>query len=162
MRAFTVLNIHFQCAPAKFPYLSLVALIRVAYLGGRGTPACGHPVCARSEPIRALEPLTPGEYAEPGTGTYLNAFAIMEAVDPGTLSASAGLVGDRGPASLRAFTSIDLPLARAETATAEVNSRLQDVAPTLVLPAFARGAHAARAAHELVNAIIHEHAAGFG
>ena len=28
----------------------------------------------RSEPIRALEPLTPGEYAEPGTGTYLKAF----------------------------------------------------------------------------------------
>ena len=36
----------------------------------------------RSEPIRALEPLTPAEHAEPGTGTY-KAFAMMEAGDLG-------------------------------------------------------------------------------
>src|SRR5215210_5776157 len=57
----------------------------------------------RSEPIRALEPLTPVEYAEPGTGTYLKAFAMMEAGDPGSISAFAGLVGSRGADQLASF-----------------------------------------------------------
>ena len=57
----------------------------------------------RSEPIRALEPLTPVEYAEPGTGTYLKAFAMMEAGDPGSISAFAGLVGTRGADQLASF-----------------------------------------------------------
>src|SRR4051794_36353911 len=39
----------------------------------------------RSEPIRALEPLTPEQYSEPGTDTYLKAFARMEAGDPGSI-----------------------------------------------------------------------------
>ena len=57
----------------------------------------------RSEPIRALEPLTPAEYAEPATGTYLKAFAMMEAGDSGAISAFAGLVGSRGSDHLASF-----------------------------------------------------------
>ena len=85
---------------------------------------------------------------------------MMEAVDPDTLSAFAGLVGSRAAHSLRAFTSIDRPSPVGDCDREVIAP--PDVAPTLVLPAFARGAHAARAAHELVNAIIHERAAGFG
>jgi adenylate cyclase len=47
----------------------------------------------RAEPILALEPLTAAEYAAPATGTYLKAFAMMEAGDPGAISAFAALVG---------------------------------------------------------------------
>src|SRR5829696_5992364 len=57
----------------------------------------------RSEPIRALEPLTPAEHAEPRTGTYLEAFAMMEAGDPGSISAFAGLVGSCGADKLASF-----------------------------------------------------------
>jgi len=57
----------------------------------------------RSEPIRAFEPLTPMAYADSGTDTYLNAFAAMEAGDPGSISAFAGLVGSRGTDHLASF-----------------------------------------------------------
>jgi adenylate cyclase len=57
----------------------------------------------RSEPIRAFEPLTPAEYAEPATGTYLKAFAMMEAEDSGAISAFAGLLGSRGGDHLASF-----------------------------------------------------------
>jgi adenylate cyclase len=57
----------------------------------------------RSEPIRALEPLTPAESAEPATATYLHAFTMMEAGDPGAISAFASLVGSRGADQLASF-----------------------------------------------------------
>ena len=57
----------------------------------------------RSEPIRAFEPLTPMAYADSGTDTYLKAFAAMEAGDPGSISAFAGLVGSRGADHLASF-----------------------------------------------------------
>lgn len=57
--------------------------------------------------------------------------------------------------------TIDLPTARAQTAIGEVTSRLEDVAPTLVLPAFARGTDAARLAEQKVNAIVLERARSF-
>jgi adenylate cyclase len=57
----------------------------------------------RSEPIRAFEPLTPMAYADSGTDTYLKAFAAMEAGDPGSISAFAGLVGSRGTDHLASF-----------------------------------------------------------
>jgi adenylate cyclase len=57
----------------------------------------------RSEPIRALEPLTSAAYADPGTGTYLKAFSMLEAGDSGSISAFAGLVGSRGADQLASF-----------------------------------------------------------
>ena len=42
-------------------------------------------------------------YAELGTDTYLKAFAAMEAGDPGSISAFAGLVGIRGADQLASF-----------------------------------------------------------
>ena len=58
----------------------------------------------RSEPIRALEPLTPSEYAEPGTGTYLKAFAMMEAGDPARSRLSPASWALAAPTNSRAFT----------------------------------------------------------
>jgi adenylate cyclase len=57
----------------------------------------------RSEPICALEPQTPEEFAALGTGTYLRAFAMMESGDPGSISAFAGLVGSRERDELASF-----------------------------------------------------------
>jgi adenylate cyclase len=57
----------------------------------------------RSEPIRAFEPLTPAEYAGSDIDTYHKAFSMMEAGDPGSISAFAGLVGNRGTDQLASF-----------------------------------------------------------
>jgi adenylate cyclase len=57
----------------------------------------------RSEPIRALEPMTATAYSDPTTGSYLTAFTMMEAGDPGSISAFAGLVGSRGNDQLANF-----------------------------------------------------------
>jgi adenylate cyclase len=57
----------------------------------------------RSEPIRALEPMTATGYADPMTDSYLSAFAMMEAGDSGSISAFAGLVGNRGNDQLANF-----------------------------------------------------------
>jgi serine/threonine-protein kinase HipA len=56
--------------------------------------------------------------------------------------------------------TIDLPVARAEAAIAEVASRVHDAAPTLALPEFARGAEGARTA-DRVQAIALERARAF-
>ena len=57
----------------------------------------------RSEPIRALEPLTPAGFADPGTGAYLKAFAMMEAGESGSISAFASLVGGCDADQLASF-----------------------------------------------------------
>ena len=57
----------------------------------------------RSEPMRALEPLKPAEFADPRTATYLKAFAMMELGEPGAISAFAGLVGSCGTDQLASF-----------------------------------------------------------
>ena len=102
VRAFTVVNIHSRCAPAKFLYLSLVALIRASLPQRLRHPGL-RPPSLRSIGTDPCPGAAPGEYAELVTGTYLKAFAMMEAVDPGTLSAFAGLVGSRGAHQLASF-----------------------------------------------------------
>ena len=57
----------------------------------------------RSEPIRALEPLSPQLYAEPATTMYLQAFAKLEACDPGAIAAFGALVGCRPADQLASF-----------------------------------------------------------
>src|ERR687897_871810 len=64
--------------------------------GFLGRPIGDLVVKGRSEPIRALEPMTDIAYADPMTDSYLSAFAMMEAGDSGSISAFAGLVGSRG------------------------------------------------------------------
>ncbi len=49
----------------------------------------------RSEPLRAFEPLTPEEFADPATTAYAEAFAKLEARDPGAVGAFAALLGAR-------------------------------------------------------------------
>jgi len=61
---------------------------------------CGRPVGdlrlrGRSEPLRAYEPLTPEEFRSPETAAYGEAFAKLEAHDPGALAAFAALLGSR-------------------------------------------------------------------
>ena len=57
--------------------------------------------------------------------------------------------------------TIDLPLARAEAAIAEITSRVHDAAPTVSLPEFARRAEAARTAQDRVQAIAQDRAGAF-
>jgi hypothetical protein len=47
------------------------------------------------EPLRAFEPLTEAESADPAVVTYASAFAKLEAGDPGALPAFASLLGMR-------------------------------------------------------------------
>jgi adenylate cyclase len=47
----------------------------------------------RSEPLRAFEPLTPEAHADPATRSYVEAFAKLQARDPGAMPAFAALVG---------------------------------------------------------------------
>ena len=61
---------------------------------------CGRPVGdlrlrGRSEPMRAYEPLAPEESRSPATAAYAEAFAKLEAHDPGALAAFAALLGTR-------------------------------------------------------------------
>jgi adenylate cyclase len=71
--------------------------------GFLGRPIGDLVVKGRSEPIRALEPMTDIAYADPMTDSYLSAFAMMEAGDSGSISAFAGLVGSRGNDQLANF-----------------------------------------------------------
>ncbi len=47
----------------------------------------------RSEPMRVFEPLSPEQHADATTAAYLDAFAKLEARDPGAVAAFAVLVG---------------------------------------------------------------------
>jgi adenylate cyclase len=49
----------------------------------------------RSEPLRAYEPLAPGDVGSPATAAYAEAFAKLEACDPAALAAFAALLGLR-------------------------------------------------------------------
>jgi len=71
-----------------------------AAAAGEAEGFCGRPVGdlrlrGRSEPLRAYEPLTPEEFRNPATAAYAEAFAKLEAHDPGALAAFAALLGFR-------------------------------------------------------------------
>jgi adenylate cyclase len=57
----------------------------------------------RSEALRAFEPLRVEQYEEPSTKSYLEAFAKLEAGDPGAIAAFAAHVGKCADDQLASF-----------------------------------------------------------
>lgn len=69
----------------------------------RGRPVGDLALRGRHEPLRCFEPLRPEEHADPATGDYLKAFALLEAGDAAATAAFATLVGKRPADPLSAF-----------------------------------------------------------
>ena len=61
--------------------------------GFTGRPVGDLKLRGRSEPLRAYEPLAAEAFGGPATAAYLEAFAKLEAHDPGALAAFAALLG---------------------------------------------------------------------
>jgi adenylate cyclase len=55
------------------------------------------------EALRAFEPLRDAQYEDPATKSYLEAFAKMEACDPGVMAAFASHVGKHPDDQLASF-----------------------------------------------------------
>jgi len=53
----------------------------------RGRPVGDLVLRGKTEALRAFEPLRPSQYEDPGTRSYLDAFAKLEANDGGALAA---------------------------------------------------------------------------
>ncbi len=53
--------------------------------------------------MRALEPLQVGQYDDPATKSYVEAFAKLEANDPGAIAAFASYVGNQPQDTLGSF-----------------------------------------------------------
>src|SRR4029077_20392251 len=59
----------------------------------RGRPVGDLILRGKTEALRAFEPLRAEQYADPATKSYLEAFAKLEASDPGAMAAFAAHVG---------------------------------------------------------------------
>jgi adenylate cyclase len=57
----------------------------------------------KTEPLHAFEPLTPERAHDPGTASYLDAFAKLKAHDPGAIAAFAAHVGKQPSDQLASF-----------------------------------------------------------
>jgi adenylate cyclase len=57
----------------------------------------------KTEPLQAFEPLTPERAHDPGTASYLDAFAKLKAHDPGAIAAFAAHVGKQPSDQLASF-----------------------------------------------------------
>jgi adenylate cyclase len=71
--------------------------------GFTGRPVGDLLLRGRSEPLRALEPLSAEEYDSQATRAYLDAYRKLEAGDPSALPAFAALLGLRGDDQLVSF-----------------------------------------------------------
>jgi adenylate cyclase len=69
----------------------------------RGRPVGDLMLRGKTEALRAFEPLRVEQYDDPATGSYLRAFAKLEAGDPGALAAFATHVGNRSDDQLASF-----------------------------------------------------------
>jgi adenylate cyclase len=69
----------------------------------RGRPVGDLLLRGRSEALRAFEPLRAEQYDDPATKSYLEAFAKLEAGDPGAIAAFAAHVGKRPEDQLASF-----------------------------------------------------------
>jgi adenylate cyclase len=79
-----------------------------ATLAARMSEFCGRPVGdlilrGRTEALRAFEPLRLEQYQDSDTATYLEAFAKLEAGDPGAMAAFAAHVGKHADDQLASF-----------------------------------------------------------
>jgi adenylate cyclase len=71
--------------------------------GFRGRPVGDLMLRGRREKLRAYEPLTAEQYADPATSEYLTSFAMLESGDAGAVAAFASQVGKRPADSLASF-----------------------------------------------------------
>ena len=69
----------------------------------RGLPVGDLLLRGRSEALRTFEPLRVEQYEDPSTKSYLEAFAKLEARDPGAIAAFAAHVGKRADDQLASF-----------------------------------------------------------
>ena len=69
----------------------------------RGRPVGDLLLTGRSEALRAFEPLRAEQYEDPSLKSYLEAFAKLEAGDPGAIAAFAAHVGKRPDDQLASF-----------------------------------------------------------
>ena len=69
----------------------------------RGRPVGDLVLRGKTEALRTFEPLTPAQYEDPATASYLEAFAKLEANDPSALAAFAGHVGKHPDDQLASF-----------------------------------------------------------
>ena len=79
-----------------------------AHLAARAPEFRGRPVGdlvlrGKTEALRAFEPLRPSQYEDPGSQSYLDAFAKLEANDGDALAAFAAHVGKRSDDQLASF-----------------------------------------------------------
>src|SRR5271169_2366339 len=71
--------------------------------GFQGRPVGDLLLRGRSEALRAFEPLRVEQYEDPSTKSYLEAFAKLEARDPGAIATFAAHVGKRADDQLASF-----------------------------------------------------------
>jgi adenylate cyclase len=69
----------------------------------RGRPVGDLMLRGRTEALRAFEPLSNGQFGDPATHSYLQAFAKLEAGDPGAMAAFAAHVGRHADDQLASF-----------------------------------------------------------
>ena len=69
----------------------------------RGRPVGDLVLRGRTEALRAFEPLRDAQYEDPATKSYLEAFAKLEAGDPGAMAAFAAHVGQHADDQLASF-----------------------------------------------------------
>jgi adenylate cyclase len=69
----------------------------------RGRPVGDLMLRGRTDALRAFEPLNVGQYKDPATKSYLEAFAKLESNDPGTIAALAAHVGKHADDQLAGF-----------------------------------------------------------
>jgi len=69
----------------------------------RGRPVGDLVLRGKSEALRIFEPLTPEQYQDPATASYLDAFAKLEAADAGALASFAAHVGRHPDDQLASF-----------------------------------------------------------
>ena len=69
----------------------------------RGRPVGDLVLRGRMEALRAFEPLRDAQYEDPATKSYLEAFAKLEAGDPGAMAAFAAHVGRHADDQLASF-----------------------------------------------------------
>ncbi len=94
---------------SKAPTSTLGTRICVsATLAGKVGDFTGRPVGdlvlrGKTEALRAFEPLRPEQYDSPATKSYLDAFAKLEANDPGAVAAFAAHLGKEPADQLASF-----------------------------------------------------------